>query len=114
MADTADASGSSDGSTIPFDNLNKLCQPYVQMNKRRPAAGLLARLRNLLRRGREDDETTEELHFHLEMETEKNVRAGMAPGEARRQARLMASARGKRFVPKPDVTNPCSQAFYRV
>lgn len=88
MADTADASGSSDGSTIPFYNLNRLCQPYVQMNKRRPAAGLRERLRNLLRRGREDDETTEELRFHLEMETEKNVRAGMAPGEARRQARL--------------------------
>ena len=53
-----------------------------------PAAYLLARLRSLLRRGREDDDTAEELRFHLEMETAKNVRAGMGPGEARRQAHL--------------------------
>ena len=50
------------------------------------AADLLARLRGLLRRGREDDETAEELRFHLEMEAEKNVHAGMTPDEARRQA----------------------------
>ena len=47
---------------------------------------LLARVRGLLRRGREDDETTAELRFHLEMETAKNVLAGMTPAEARRQA----------------------------
>ena len=52
------------------------------------AADLLARLGSLLRRGREDDETAEELRFHLEMEAEKNLRAGMDPGEARRQAHL--------------------------
>ena len=54
----------------------------------RMVAGVLARLRGLLRRGREDDETAEELRFHLEMETAKNVRAGMPPDEARRQAHL--------------------------
>ena len=55
----------------------------------RLAAGVLSRLRNVLRRGREDHETVvEELRFHLAMETEKNLRAGMDPGEARRQARL--------------------------
>lgn len=41
-----------------------------------------------MRRGREDDETAEELRFHLEMEARKNLRAGMEPGEARRQAHL--------------------------
>ncbi len=51
-------------------------------------ADLLSRCRCLLRRGREDDETAEELRFHLEMETDKNVRAGMSPNQARRQARL--------------------------
>ena len=58
------------------------------MNKRSLAADLLARLRGLLHRGREDDETAEELRFHLEMEAAKNVRAGMLPAEARRQAHL--------------------------
>ena len=49
-------------------------------------ASLAARLRSLFRRGREDAETREELQFHLEMETEKNLRAGMDPREARRRA----------------------------
>ena len=49
-------------------------------------ASLAARLRSLFRRGREDAQTQEELRFHLEMETEKNLRAGMDPREARRQA----------------------------
>ena len=52
------------------------------------AADLLTRLGSLLRRRLEDDETAEELRFHLEMEAEKNLRAGMDPGEARRQAHL--------------------------
>ena len=47
---------------------------------------LAARLRSVFRRGREDDETREELRFHLEMETQKNLRAGMDPREARRRA----------------------------
>ena len=45
-------------------------------------------LRSLFRPGREDAETREELRFHLEMETGKNLRAGMDPGEARRQAHV--------------------------
>ena len=49
-------------------------------------ANLAARLRSVFRRGREDAETREELQFHLEMETEKNLRAGMDPREARRRA----------------------------
>ena len=54
----------------------------------RLVADLLARLRSLFRGGRDDAETEEELRFHLEMESEKNVSAGMAPREARRQAGL--------------------------
>ena len=49
-------------------------------------AALVRRLRSLFRRGREDAETRDELRFHLEMETEKNLRAGMDPREARRRA----------------------------
>ncbi|HEY0095199.1 MAG TPA: permease prefix domain 1-containing protein, partial [Archangium sp.] len=48
---------------------------------------LRARLRLLFRREAEE-RMEEEMRFHLEMETEKNLRAGMSPAEARRQARL--------------------------
>ena len=50
--------------------------------------GVLSRLRNLLRRAPEDDETAEELRFHLEMEAEKNEREGLSPEEAYRRARV--------------------------
>lgn len=46
------------------------------------------RLRALFTRAREDRELDEELAFHLEMAIEENVRRGMTPEEARRQARL--------------------------
>ncbi len=49
---------------------------------------LRERLRALRFRSREDAELDEELLSHLEMETEANLRRGMEPGEARRQARL--------------------------
>ena len=49
-------------------------------------ADMLRRLRSLFRAGREDAETRQELRLHLEMETEKNVSAGMNPREAHRQA----------------------------
>ena len=48
--------------------------------------GLLARARGMLRRRGADAELTDEIRFHLEMETEKNVRAGMDAAEARRVA----------------------------
>ena len=51
-------------------------------------ANLAARLRSLFRHRREDIETQEELRFHLEMEIEQNLRAGMDPREARRQAHV--------------------------
>jgi hypothetical protein len=46
------------------------------------------RVRVLLRKDAVAREVEEELLFHLELETEKNLRAGMSPEEARRQARL--------------------------
>ena len=54
----------------------------------RPLRGLAARLRHLLRQRREDAETEMELRFHLEMEAEKNRRAGLPPREAQRQAHV--------------------------
>ena len=49
---------------------------------------LAARLRQLLVWRREDAETAMELRFHLEMEEEKNLRAGLPPREAHRQAHV--------------------------
>jgi hypothetical protein len=50
-----------------------------------------ARLR-LLRRGAAEERMDEEIRFHVEMETEKNLRAGMSPREARRRAMLAFGA----------------------
>src|ERR1700679_3295547 len=49
---------------------------------------LLYRLRALIHRGKMDAEVDEELRDHLERETEKFRRAGFAPNEAARRARL--------------------------
>jgi putative ABC transport system permease protein len=49
--------------------------------------GLRARLRLARRRGAEQ-RMDEEIRFHVEMETEKNLRAGMTPSEAHRHAIL--------------------------
>lgn len=56
---------------------------------------LWARLEVLLLKGRADRETAEELRFHLDMETEKNIRRGLAPGAARRQAQLALGGVGR-------------------
>ncbi|CAA9348582.1 MAG: hypothetical protein AVDCRST_MAG11-3376 [uncultured Gemmatimonadaceae bacterium] len=50
------------------------------------------RLRALVHTEAVDRELDAELAFHLEMETEKHVRAGMTPEAARRQARLAFGA----------------------
>ncbi|HEU4628648.1 MAG TPA: ABC transporter permease [Gemmatimonadaceae bacterium] len=50
--------------------------------------GWRRRLRALLDRRAAERELAAELAFHLEMETEERVRAGMSPAEARRAARL--------------------------
>lgn len=49
---------------------------------------LWARLEVLFLRTRVDRETAEELRFHLDMETEKHIRAGLPPVAARRAAQL--------------------------
>jgi predicted permease len=48
--------------------------------------GLYRRVRALLRSEALHDEIDEEMRFHVEMRTEENVRAGMSPEEARREA----------------------------
>jgi len=48
--------------------------------------GLRARLRALLRPAVADAELTDEIRFHIELETDKNVRLGMSPADARRYA----------------------------
>src|SRR5262245_49456105 len=50
------------------------------------------RLRALFRREKMDRELDAELRFHIEKEAEKHVRAGLAPDEARRQARATFGA----------------------
>jgi putative ABC transport system permease protein len=45
-------------------------------------------LRNLLLSGRLDSDLGQELHSHLEMVIEQNLRAGMSPSEARRSAQI--------------------------
>ncbi|HTV81235.1 MAG TPA: ABC transporter permease [Acidobacteriaceae bacterium] len=49
---------------------------------------LRVRLRNLLSGQRGDHRLREEMEAHLAMQTEENIRTGMTPAEARRQARL--------------------------
>jgi predicted permease len=46
------------------------------------------RVRGLFSKGGMDAEMDEEIRFHIEQETEKNLRAGMGPSEARRKAIL--------------------------
>jgi predicted permease len=49
---------------------------------------VLERFRALFSRRRVEAELEEELRFHLDQETEKNIRAGLDPKEARRRARV--------------------------
>lgn len=49
-------------------------------------AGLLARLRSLAGRRELERRMDAEFRFHLDMQTEHNIRLGMTPGEARRRA----------------------------
>ena len=53
---------------------------------------LFARVRNLLFRRLGDARLREELEQHLALQTEENLRAGMSPAEARRQAALKLGA----------------------
>ena len=49
---------------------------------------VMARVRSLMARSRAEGELDEELRFHVEMETQAHVRAGMSPAAARRAALL--------------------------
>src|SRR5918997_4898500 len=49
-------------------------------------SNLYRRVRALLRSEAIHEEIDEEMRFHIDMRTEENVRAGMSPGEARREA----------------------------
>src|SRR4051812_22226016 len=42
-----------------------------------------------------DDRLDEEVRFHIEMQTERNIRLGMTPEEARRQALLHFGGRDR-------------------
>jgi hypothetical protein len=48
--------------------------------------GLMVRLRSLLHPRVAEHDLDEEIRFHIDLETEKNLRMGIAPGEARRRA----------------------------
>jgi predicted permease len=50
--------------------------------------GARTRLAQLLGRAAAEERMDEEIRFHIEMEAEKNRRAGMSPAEARRRARI--------------------------
>ena len=53
---------------------------------------LFARLRNLASRQSDDQRLLEEMEEHLSRQTEENLRSGMTPAEARRQAVLRFGA----------------------
>lgn len=46
----------------------------------------LRRFRSMFRRSRLEDGLSDEIRFHIDQQTEKNIRAGLDPAEARRQA----------------------------
>ena len=48
--------------------------------------GLVKRLRSLVKAGTTEREMSTELAFHIDMETEQNIRRGMTPADARRAA----------------------------
>lgn len=48
----------------------------------------VARLRDLVQRRKQDEQTVDEIEFHLEMETRELIQAGMSPDAARREARI--------------------------
>jgi hypothetical protein len=54
----------------------------------RPLRAVIARLRGLFGKSRRDREREEEIQEHLRMHIDDNVRAGMNPDEARREALL--------------------------
>ena len=58
----------------------------------KPLKRLLARIRNLVSHQSGDQRFLEEMEEHLSRQTEENLRSGMTPAEARRQAVLKFGA----------------------
>ena len=61
-------------------------RPDIRWHPRAIAAGIRGRLRALFSRDAMETELSEEMRFHLEMETQKNLKLGMSPERARRAA----------------------------
>src|SRR5688572_22745579 len=62
-------------------------------------SGTWTRLRHVVRRGAAEARMNDEIRFHIELETEKHVRAGLPEREARRRAALVfGSAETQREV----------------
>jgi hypothetical protein len=58
------------------------------------------RLSNFTAGRRADQRLQEEMAEHLALQTEENLRAGLPPAEARRQATLKPTASSRGLVPK--------------
>ncbi len=58
------------------------------MGKIRSLRGLAIRLAGLFHKGRQERELAQEFESHFEMHVEDNLRRGMTPSEALREARL--------------------------
>ena len=54
----------------------------------KPLRRFFARLVNLATRRAQDERLREEIEGHIALQTEENLRAGLSPVEARRQAML--------------------------
>ncbi|HSJ23580.1 MAG TPA: ABC transporter permease [Longimicrobiales bacterium] len=68
--------------------------------------GVRARLSSLLRRRVAETRMDEEIAFHIERQTEKNIRQGMAPSEARRRALLQFGGVDRHREELRDVRRP--------
>jgi len=58
----------------------------------KPLKRIFIRLRNFISRRRGDDRLREEMESHILLQAEENIRAGMPPAEAHREARLKFGA----------------------
>ena len=72
----------------------------------------LIRMANFATRQRADQRLQEEIAEHLALQTEENMRAGMAPAEARRQAALkLGAAQAIREHHTPSKAFPSSKIY---
>ena len=76
------------GASTPAPSSSSSGRPEGSDESCRLAGRLRGRVRAVLRRGIVEQDLSEEIRFHLEMETEANIRRGMSPDEAWRAARI--------------------------